>query len=116
MTLSFRIITGITLLFANIPFGLGGFAYFVYLGRKTKNKFFYYVAFITYFFSWLMLFAGIYLCGETYSKHIIKNYVVKYTYWLIGIFLLIFFIIFFLRRQIFKKLIKISFLKKSKKH
>jgi len=109
------VIIGITLLFLNVPFGLGGFIYFVYIARKNKKRVYYYIAFITYLISWLMLFLGVYLCGETYSKFIIENYVVKYTYLLIAVILLVFIMLYVFRKKIFKNLLKKVFIKKSKK-
>ncbi|MDD3064695.1 MAG: hypothetical protein PHI20_05205 [Endomicrobiaceae bacterium] len=109
------VIIGIILLFINVPFGLGGFIYFVYIGRKYKNKIYYYIAFLTYLISWVMLFAGVFLCGETYSKFIIEKYVVKYTYLIIALILTILAFIYFFRKQIFKKLLKNLVIKKSKK-
>lgn len=110
------VIIGIMLLFINVPFGLGGFIYFIHIGRKNKKKIYYYIAFITYLISWLMLFLGVYLCGETYSKFIIENYVVKYTYFIIAVILLVFIIIYLFRKKIFKKLLKKLPIKKSKKN
>jgi len=109
------VIIGIILLFINVPFGLGGFVYFVYIARKNKKKIYYYIAFITYLISWLMLFLGIYLCGEKYSKFIIEKYVVKYTYLIIAIVLLAFIMIYVFRKKIFKKLLKSIQIKKFKK-
>ena len=109
------VIIGIILLFINVPFGLGGFIYFVYIARKNKQKIYYYVAFITYLVSWLMLFLGVYLCGEKYSKFIIETYVVKYTYALIAIILSAFIVIYVFRKKIFKKIFKKIISKKYKK-
>lgn len=113
--MTLEVIIGIMLLFINVPFGLGGFIYFVYIARKNKKKIYYYVAFFTYFISWLMLFLGVYLCGEKYSKFIIEKYVVKYTYLIIAIVLSAFIMIYVFRKKIFKKLLKKVLAKKSKK-
>jgi hypothetical protein len=105
------VIIGIILLFINIPFGLGGFIYFAYIGRKNNKKIYYYIAFITYLVSWLMLFTGIYLCGKTYSKFIIENYIVRYIYVVIPVVLLIFTVLYAFRKKI-KKLLKKVHVKK----
>ncbi len=116
MTLSLGVITGVILLFINIPFGLGSLTYFMYLGKKNKNKKFYYIGFLLYFVSWLMFFAGLYLCGESYSKFIIKNYVVKYVYWLMAAALLVSVIAYIFRKKIFRKIIRKFIIQKKKKH
>ncbi|MDD5020945.1 MAG: hypothetical protein PHR82_02270 [Endomicrobiaceae bacterium] len=116
MTLTLDVIIGIILLFINVPFGLGGFIYFVYIARKNKQKIYYYMAFITYLVSWAMLFLGVYLCGEKYSKFIIETYVVKYTYVLIAVVLSAFIMVYVFRKKIFKKLLKKVLVKKSKKN
>lgn len=109
-------IIGIVLLFINIPFGLGGFIYFIYVGRKYRNKIYYYFAFLTYVASWFMLFAGIYLCGEKYSKYIIETYVIKYTYIIVLLVAAVFVFFYLFRKKIFKNLLKKIIIRKPKKN
>jgi len=75
-----KTIIGILFLVLNIPFGWFGAALCVYLGKKYNKKFYYFLSVIVYALSWLMLVAGIYLCGKDYAKTIFENYVSKYIY------------------------------------
>ena len=71
---------GITLLVLNVPFGWFGAAICAYYGKKYNKKFYYFLSVFVYALSWLMLAAGIYLCGKDYAKTIFENYISKYIY------------------------------------
>lgn len=102
--MTLEVIIGTILIAINVPFGWGGALLFGYYGQKTGKKFFYIMSVAVYVLSWVMLFAGILLCGKTYAKHIIDNYVVKYIYPIV--FVILVFVVVFLfiyRKRIFKK-------------
>ena len=78
--MSQKLILGIILLVLNVPFGWFGAGICVYYGKKYNKKFYYFLSAIIYGLSWVMLFAGVYLCGKDYAKTIFENYVSKYIY------------------------------------
>jgi hypothetical protein len=92
-------IIGVILIVTNVPVGWGGALLCGYYGKKTGKKFFYVLSGIIYVLSWGMLSLGVFLCGKTYARHIIENYVeVPVIIICIGIIL-----VFVYRKKIFKK-------------
>lgn len=76
--MTIEVITGIILIAINVPFGWFGMLWLGYYGKKTGKKIFYVLSVVVYALSWVMLALGVFLCGKSYAKYVIDNYVVKY--------------------------------------
>jgi len=96
--MSQKMIVGIILLVLNVPFGWIGAAICAYYGKKYNKKIYYFLSVFVYALSWLMLAAGIYLCGKDYAKIFFENYVSKYIYPVTIACLIIFGIIFVIKK------------------
>ena len=102
--MTIEVIIGIILILINVPFGWGGALVCGYYGQKTGKKIFYGLSVAIYALSWVMLSAGIFLCGKSYAKHIIDNYVVKYIIPIVFFSIIVsVLMIFIYRKKIFNK-------------
>ena len=102
--MSIEVIIGIILILINVPFGWGGALICGYYGQKTGKKFFYVLSAIVYAVSWVMLSAGVLLCGKQYAEYIIENYVEKYIVPIVVVCVVVSVILIFVyRKKIFKK-------------
>ena len=102
--MSIEVIIGIILILINVPFGWGGALICGYYGQKTGKKFFYVLSAIVYAVSWVMLSAGVLLCGKQYAEYIIENYVAKYIVPIVVVCVVVSVILIFVyRKKIFKK-------------
>lgn len=102
--MTLEVIIGITLILINVPFGWGGALICGYYGQKTGKKFFYVLSILVYALSWVMLSVGVLLCGKSYAKYIIENYVARYIVPIVVICIVVSVILIFVyRKKIFKK-------------
>jgi hypothetical protein len=65
---------GAFMVIINFPLGWIGLAYFVRLAKRTENKAFYFSGVGLYVFSWILFFAGIYICGKDYASELFSRY------------------------------------------
>jgi hypothetical protein len=72
---------GLFLLTANVPIGILGAALFAALYARYDKPVFIALALLVYAFSWLMLLAGLWLCGKTALTNIKHKRKVKYRAW-----------------------------------
>ncbi|MFA6723953.1 MAG: hypothetical protein WCS95_04705 [Lentisphaeria bacterium] len=72
---------GLFLLAANVPIGILGAALFAALYARYDKPVFIALALLVYAFSWLMLLAGLWLCGKTALTNIKHKRKVKYRAW-----------------------------------
>ena len=100
--MNLRILFGIILLLINVPVGWIGLTYFICYAKKTGKKIYYWVAFLIYAFSWVLLSLGVYLCGKQYSKVVLNDPIIKYVFPLILIGIIIY-IIYNFKKTLSKK-------------
>ncbi len=59
---------GVILILINFPLGWAGLAGFMHLAKKTGKKVFCFLGIAVYAFSWIVFFAGVFLCGKEYAS------------------------------------------------
>ena len=90
--MSIKIIIGILLLLINVPVGWLGLTYFICYAKQTGKKMYYWVAFLIYAFSWVLLGLGVYLCGKQYTRIVLDDPIIKYVFPVILIGIIIYII------------------------
>ncbi len=90
--MSIKIIIGILLLLINVPVGWLGLTYFICYAKQTGKKIYYWIAFLIYAFSWVLLGLGVYLCGKQYTRIVLDDPIIKYVFPVILICIIIYII------------------------
>lgn len=90
--MNLKTLCGIILLLINVPVGWLGLTYFICYAKQTGKKIYYWIAFLVYAFSWVLLSLGVYLCGKQYSKIVLNDPIIKYIFPIILVFIIVYII------------------------